>query len=1169
MAYKIRKEIPNEITQSLDGDKYIVKGSPGMGNWAQLPWIGIFNPKITYSAQSGYYIVYLFKENMDGVYLSLNQGVTDYRNKYGDKKALEHLKKSSEEFRDKLVSEDLKKEIDLGNGNYAPFYEAGNIYAKYYEFGNIPSDEILLSDLNQFLDLYKSITNSSFQLQIVRNPDEIRDLENRFLNLFKENTDEIISNTKFGYTKKLKNSYWNNDLSMGLSYEELDNRFWNGLTLKKPLEGNRIDISCEINFPKEYNRLISGAFAKNSQNDYYMINRGRLGGGKYQKEFKEKYEGDWTKVQDGEKITEMVVIGNLDDPKFLFKLKEFILEVDRIKSEYSIYTLDIRSFLNEVLEKFKGIRARDELVKDHPLSAVFNGFTVNLKEYINNQLALKPEQYHVKSVHFANNKFTKTPYVYFTDQTRSNNYYVGYMFKEDMTGAYLALNINSGVLEDLYKNNREFSKIEKYEDHYINNLRNELGKKSDLTKNFTKISENLWFNNRTIYSRYYEKENLPEEEQLQEDLINMFELYDLLVSENKLVTLSERSEINKALKLFEKRFMEVNDNKVENNPQTKNVYFSDKLGIWGKFDDSNNYYYNPFGVGNPSQSSNNQTLCEINFPHNGINKTISGLFAKNSDGKIFLLNRGHFHGVNATNENNNWNWVEINDGTEKNQAVLIGGLEDNDFNEKLKEFIYKVYELKGGETLGDDFFKFLTERGYVFDKEIIENYLLSLKIKPFVIFTGNSGTGKTKLAQLFSQYLSSSNKIKPTEHKIVYPMKRSVTTYSKKHNGGWKLKPKEINELTEIFDSKTIKDLPKDIGMEIIDKNRVIWGNINFVEEKHSYSDDIQVYIYYDENSDLDNFLKQAEGEIKWNLVSKDYGEFEGKLYEIVPVGANWTENRHILGFYNVITGQYEKTCSLDLILNAHADLDNPYFLILDEMNLSHVERYFSDFLSGMESYEPIPLHNNGIEDVPKGLKLPENLFVVGTVNVDETTYMFSPKVLDRANTIEFLTPSALDYMKNNLDTGSLDGQKQYLENPLSNLEIRNAQIFELKELMLDINTPTGNFWELITLEIKKFQDILKKAHFDFGFRIINEIMRFMYVSWVYEGKKSQWNNWERYFDAQIKQKMLPKIHGSQRTLDNIISELLAQCNEYPNSKQKLQEMNDILLKQRYVSYTN
>src|SRR5205823_4057895 len=93
---------------------------------------------------------------------------------------------------------------------------------------------------------------------------------------------------------------------------------------------------------------------------------------------------------------------------------------------------------------------------------------------------------------------------------------------------------------------------------------------------------------------------------------------------------------------------------------------------------------------------------------------------------------------------------------------------------------------------------------------------------------------------------------------------------------------------------------------------------------------------------------------------------------------------------------------ALDLLLHAQVNLDQPHFLILDEMNLSHVERYFSDILSALESGEPLALHsgNDDIEKVPPRLALPANLFIVGTVNVDETTYMFSPKVLDRANVL-------------------------------------------------------------------------------------------------------------------------------------------------------------------------
>lgn len=136
--------------------------------------------------------------------------------------------------------------------------------------------------------------------------------------------------------------------------------------------------------------------------------------------------------------------------------------------------------------------------------------------------------------------------------------------------------------------------------------------------------------------------------------------------------------------------------------------------------------------------------------------------------------------------------------------------------------------------------------------------------------------------------------------------------------------------------------------------------------------------------------------------------------YRIVAVGADWTTNENLLGYQDALRPDiYRKPTNgaLELMLRARNDGERPYFLILDEMNLSHVERYFSDMLSAIESGEPIALHS-ATEDLPGGdgdtvlvpsrLELPNNLFIVGTVNVDETTYMFSPKVLDRANVIEF-----------------------------------------------------------------------------------------------------------------------------------------------------------------------
>lgn len=365
----------------------------------------------------------------------------------------------------------------------------------------------------------------------------------------------------------------------------------------------------------------------------------------------------------------------------------------------------------------------------------------------------------------------------------------------------------------------------------------------------------------------------------------------------------------------------------------------------------------------------------------------------------------------------------------------------NDYFNEIKDSDFPVEESESNETNNknyDTFYEYLHGHGYYFDGETIENFLLSLKVKPFVILTGNSGTGKTKLSQLFAQYLN--------------------------------------------------------------DKNN----------------------------------------------------------YRIIPVGANWTENRHILGYCNILNNKPQYTPAYYLIKQSQ-EKSYPHFLILDEMNLSHVERYFADFLSAIESKETIPLSHK-----KEGLKLQNNLFIIGTVNVDETTYMFSPKVLDRANTIEFKTYSAKDYMTNKLNKNPPSGNIKYLEDVLKDNEIQEMSIQEL-EKVFDNET----FWDELSTEIFNFQDMLKDANFDFGFRVINEITRFMAVAYIYEGKPSNWTNWKRYFDAQIKQKMLPKLHGSQKVLGKTLDKLLEACEDYPTSKTKIIEMQNVLNKQRYVSFIN
>jgi len=121
-------------------------------------------------------------------------------------------------------------------------------------------------------------------------------------------------------------------------------------------------------------------------------------------------------------------------------------------------------------------------------------------------------------------------------------------------------------------------------------------------------------------------------------------------------------------------------------------------------------------------------------------------------------------------------------------------------------------------------------------------------------------------------------------------------------------------------------------------------------------------------------------------------GKNPNPFYALVPVGADWTGNENIIGYPNGLdNATYVTKPALELVRHtlepAHAA--TPHFLILDEMNLSHVERYFADILSAIESGEEIPLYEGDERRVdggavPRRLRLPENLFIIGTVNVDD-----------------------------------------------------------------------------------------------------------------------------------------------------------------------------------------
>jgi len=170
VAEFIRKDLPEVLHQIIDANpRYITHGSPGQGNWARAPWAAVYDRFITESAQDGYYLVYLVREDFAGVYLSLNQGVTSARKQYGSE-AKSALRVRATDFVARLgphTSRFSTGGLDLaagGTANLSAYYEAGNICSIYYQRDALPPDSTLEADFRRFVELYYILVSREPQL---------------------------------------------------------------------------------------------------------------------------------------------------------------------------------------------------------------------------------------------------------------------------------------------------------------------------------------------------------------------------------------------------------------------------------------------------------------------------------------------------------------------------------------------------------------------------------------------------------------------------------------------------------------------------------------------------------------------------------------------------------------------------------------------------------------------------------------------------------------------------------------------------------------------------------------------------------------------------------------------------------------------------------------------
>jgi len=209
----IRKDVPAVLLQRIGANpRYATHGSPGQGNWARAPWAAVYDRFITESAQDGYYVVYLVREDFAGVYLSLNQGVTNARKQYGSE-TKSALRVRAADFVARLgpLASGLSiGEIDLAAGgaaNLSAYYEAGNICSIYYPRDAVPPDGALEVDLKRFIELYFILVSRDPQLYERADAEEDEaSLEEEDLRRLREHK-RVERNRKLAHRAKLAHGF--------------------------------------------------------------------------------------------------------------------------------------------------------------------------------------------------------------------------------------------------------------------------------------------------------------------------------------------------------------------------------------------------------------------------------------------------------------------------------------------------------------------------------------------------------------------------------------------------------------------------------------------------------------------------------------------------------------------------------------------------------------------------------------------------------------------------------------------------------------------------------------------------------------------------------------------------------------------------------------------------
>lgn len=320
--------------------------------------------------------------------------------------------------------------------------------------------------------------------------------------------------------------------------------------------------------------------------------------------------------------------------------------------------------------------------------------------------------------------------------------------------------------------------------------------------------------------------------------------------------------------------------------------------------------------------------------------------------------------------------------------------------------------------------------------------------------------------------------------------------------------------------------------------------------------------------------------------------------YELIEVKPNWHDSCELLGYESEIGGpHYVVTPFVRFLVKAMRYPDVPFFVCMDEMNLAPVEQYFAEFLSVLESRKLLPdgtitseplikadifskyadqLHRDlditdtetykAVYDRLKndGLRLPSNLIVVGTVNMDETTHQFSRKVIDRAMTIEMNIEDAETPFKNFFEGGDA---LHYYDNPQPK-DLFLPKVVQASEALSILDAEDASYLkENVPGLLHSLNSALNGTPFKIAYRVQNELILYFFSLREENPDEAAEALLAQAMDAILMMKVLPRIEGDEDLLDKPLKALAQFTENYPQASRKIAEMQERLPQAHFTCF--